>query len=67
MIEKIKAIILDFQEAPLETGVPRRLRIETISGKAAICIGVRRSGKSTYMFQIMERLLAGGGGLSRMV
>lgn len=60
MIEKIKAIILDFQEAQLETGVPRRLRIETVSGKVAVCIGVRRSGKSTYMFQIMERLLSGG-------
>jgi len=60
MIEKIKAIILDFQEAQLETGVPRRLRIETVSGKVAVCIGVRRSGKTTYMFQIMERLLAGG-------
>ena len=60
MIEKIKAIILDFQEAQLETGVPRHLRIETVSGKVAVCIGVRRSGKTTYMFQIMERLLAGG-------
>ncbi len=60
MIETIKSIILDSQEAQLETGVPRRLRIETVSGKATVCIGVRRSGKSTYMFQIMEHLLAGG-------
>ena len=47
MIETIKSIILDFQESRLETGVPRRLRIETVPGKAAVCIGVRRSGKST--------------------
>jgi predicted AAA+ superfamily ATPase len=40
--------------------VPRHLRIEAVSGKVAVCIGVRRSGKTTYMFQIMERLLAGG-------
>jgi predicted AAA+ superfamily ATPase len=60
MINTIKSIVLDFQEARLETGVPRRLRIETIRGKAAVCIGVRRSGKSTYMFQMMKRLLAGG-------
>ena len=60
MIETLKSILLDFQEVRLETGVPRRLHIETVSGKATVCIGVRRSGKSTYMFQIMERLLASG-------
>ncbi|MBI4755879.1 MAG: ATP-binding protein [Betaproteobacteria bacterium] len=60
MIETIKSLILDFQEARADTGVPRRLRMETVPGKAAVLIGVRRSGKSTYMFQVMERLLAGG-------
>lgn len=60
MIETIKAIILDFQEISLETGVPRRVQIESISGKATICIGVRRSGKSTYMFQVIQRLLDSG-------
>lgn len=60
MKEYIKYIILDFQETRLETGVPRRLRIETIQGKATVCIGVRRSGKSTYMFQIIQRLLDSG-------
>jgi hypothetical protein len=60
MIETIKAIILDFQEISLETGVPRRVRIESIPGKATVCIGVRRSGKSTYMFQVIQRLLDSG-------
>jgi len=60
MIETIKAIILDCQEMRMETGVPRRLRIETVRGKAAVCIGVRRGGKSTYMFQIIQRLLNNG-------
>lgn len=60
MIETIKSIILDFQEAGLETGVPRRLRIEVVSGKATVCIGVRRGGKSTYLFQVIQRLLDGG-------
>lgn len=60
MIEIIKSIILDFQEVTLETGVPRRLRVETVSGKATVCIGVRRSGKSTYLFQMMDRLLKEG-------
>ena len=60
MIETLKPIILDFQEVELETGVPRRLKIEEVSGKATVCIGVRRSGKSTYMFQVIQRLLDGG-------
>ncbi|MGB3976199.1 MAG: AAA family ATPase [bacterium] len=60
MIETIKSIILDFQELQQETGVPRRLHIETMRGKATVCIGVRRSGKSTYMFQIIQRLLNSG-------
>ena len=60
MIDTIKSIILDFQEARLETGVPRRLRIEAVHGKAAVCIGVRRSGKSTYMFQVIQQLMDSG-------
>jgi len=60
MIETIKSIILDFQESQLETGVTRRLHMETVHGKAAVCIGVRRSGKSTYLFQVIQRLLDEG-------
>jgi predicted AAA+ superfamily ATPase len=60
MIETIKSIILDFQENQIEIGIPRRLHIETVHGKATICIGVRRSGKSTYLFQIIQRLLDSG-------
>jgi len=58
--EIIKTIILDFQEVSLKTGVPRRLKAERIPGKATVCIGVRRCGKSTYLFQVMDRLLNGG-------
>jgi predicted AAA+ superfamily ATPase len=60
MKETIKSLILDWQESPLETGVPRRQRVEAVRGKATVCIGVRRSGKSTYMFQIIQRLLDSG-------
>jgi predicted AAA+ superfamily ATPase len=60
MLETLRTIILDFQEIKLETGVPRHLQIESVPGKAAVCIGVRRSGKSTYLFQVMQRLLDSG-------
>lgn len=57
MLDTLKSLILDFQEAPLETGVPRRMALQAVPRKASVCIGVRRSGKSTFMFQIMQRLL----------
>lgn len=67
MLETIKSIILDFQETLLDTGVPRRTQIEAVQGKAAICIGVRRSGKSTYMFQVVQRLLDSGVSLQNIL
>lgn len=60
MLETLKSILLDFQEVQLETGVPRRMRLEPVRGKAAVCIGVRRSGKSTYLYQLIQRLIDGG-------
>lgn len=60
MIEIIKEIILDFQEFELETGVARRVDAVSVPGKATVCIGVRRGGKSTFMFQLMQRLLDHG-------
>jgi len=60
MLKIIKSIIVDFQESELVTGVPRSLTVQSIPDKATVCIGVRRSGKSTYMFQIMQRLLDKG-------
>jgi hypothetical protein len=60
MIEILKSIILDFQEVKLETGVPRRLKLRAVPGKATVCIGVRRSGKSTYLFQVIKRLMDEG-------
>ena len=60
MLDTLRTLILDSQESQLDTGVPRRLDIQTVSGKATVCMGVRRSGKSTYMLQIIKRLLDSG-------
>ncbi len=60
MIDLLKEIILDFQDFELVTGVPRRVNVKPIARKATVCIGVRRSGKSTFMFQLMQRLLDRG-------
>jgi predicted AAA+ superfamily ATPase len=56
VIDILKEIILDFQKIDLPTGITRRVKITPVSGKATVCIGVRRSGKSTFMFQLMQRL-----------
>jgi uncharacterized protein len=60
MRDLLKEIILDAQEMDLPTGVPRRVAVAPVPGKATVCIGVRRSGKSTFLFQIMQKLLASG-------
>ena len=56
MSEALKEIILDSQETDWPTGTPRRLEVSTLPGKATICIGPRRSGKSTFLFQLIRRL-----------
>lgn len=56
----IKALLLDFLEMPLNTGSARELQIEPVLGKVTVCVGVRRCGKSTYLFQIMQSLLDNG-------
>ncbi len=60
MSEPLKALILDFQSTELVTGFPRELQIEQLPGKATVVIGVRRSGKSTYLYQKVDALLRGG-------
>ena len=60
MKQVLQEIMLDFQELQLETGTSRRLKLEMVPGKASVCIGVRRCGKSTYLFQIMEQLQKDG-------
>ncbi len=60
MIDLLTEIILDFQEIDLPTGVPRRVQVSPLPGKATVCIGVRRSGKSTFLFQLMKKLRDSG-------
>jgi predicted AAA+ superfamily ATPase len=60
VINILKEMILDFQDIVLSTGVPRRVDVSPVPGKATVCIGVRRGGKSTFMFQLMQRLQNSG-------
>ena len=60
MLDTLQEIILNGQEAEYDAGVPRRIDMRSVSNKATVCMGVRRSGKSTLMFQVVRCLLKGG-------
>jgi len=60
MIELLKEIILDFQDTVLDTGIPRHFQYKPVKGKAFVCIGVRRCGKSTLLYQIIKKIEAQG-------
>ncbi len=60
MIGTIKQLIIDFQEMQIQSGIPRKLKLQFAAGKATALIGVRRSGKSTFLLQEIEKLLEKG-------
>lgn len=54
MIDVLKEILLDGLERQPFFGVNRRVDFTALPGKATVCMGVRRSGNSTFMHQWME-------------
>lgn len=60
MLDLLKEIILDSQEKTFFTGVKRNIEIETVTAKASILMGVRRSGKSTFLHQILKKIKDSG-------
>jgi predicted AAA+ superfamily ATPase len=53
-------IVAESREALLPQLTPRRIAVPDLPNKAAVLIGMRRSGKTYLMYQEMQRLLAGG-------
>ena len=60
VVDILKEMILDFQQHRPTAGVPRQLAYKTMRGKALVCIGVRRCGKSTLLNQIVGTYLGQG-------
>jgi len=60
MKELLKELILDAQNTTFFTGTPRRLKVTPVQNKATVIIGVRRSGKSTLLNQILNHWLSVG-------
>ncbi len=56
LLDVLKEMITDFHETVPPESLPRRIDTHHIPGKASIYIGVRRAGKSTLMYQIMQQL-----------
>lgn len=51
-----KKIITDFHEKKMPPTLPRDVRIPFDSGKIVSVIGVRRSGKTSLLYQLIEKL-----------
>ena len=60
MLQLLKEMILDAQACALFTGTHRQLEVATVDHKATILIGVRRCGKSTWLNQVIDRLISEG-------
>jgi uncharacterized protein len=53
-------LIAEFQERSLPDSTPRTLSVPQIARKAAVVIGMRRTGKTFLMYQQIQRLLVSG-------
>ena len=60
MLALLKTMILDFQAQTQDLGVPRHVAHYALKGKANVYMGVRRSGKSTFLYQIQQKLISQG-------
>jgi len=65
--ELLKLIIRDFQVSPLPKLNRRALEVPLDTGKIVTLIGVRRSGKTSYLFNLIEELLSRGVPMTRIL
>lgn len=56
----LSELILDSQESTFAESTQRALSLTALPGKASVCIGVRRCGKSTLLMQRAQSLVAQG-------
>src|SRR5436305_8864191 len=58
--ELIDRLIADFQERDLPRVTPRDVSLPGLPGKADVVIGMRRSGKTWFLYQQIEERMASG-------
>lgn len=56
----LEQLIVDYHERPLPTPTHREMELPTLSGKIDTVIGMRRTGKTWFLFQTMQRYLEQG-------
>lgn len=57
---QLKEIIADFHDKPLPEVTPRSSWFEMVPHKIAAVVGVRRAGKTYFLYQIIKSLIEGG-------
>lgn len=60
MQDILETIIAEFRERPLPKPVPRDIELPSLPGRAPAIIGMRRSGKTWFMFQHIQDILKSG-------
>lgn len=60
-------LIADFGERPMPALTRRALELPRLPGKANVMLGMRRSGKTYFLFQLIEQLEAQGVGRDRLL
>jgi predicted AAA+ superfamily ATPase len=65
--EQLKYIYTEAEGRSLPRLIPREVEVPLGSGKVVVLTGIRRSGKTSLLYEAMGRLLAGGIGRERIV
>jgi uncharacterized protein len=65
--ELIDELIADFAERELPPVTPRRLELPGLPGKADVIVGMRRSGKTYFLYQQIHERAAAGIGRDRVL
>lgn len=60
LADQIKEIIADFHQRPLPKVTSRNMLFEIVPHKIMAVTGVRRAGKTYFLYQIMQSLIEGG-------
>lgn len=60
LTDQIKEIIADFHQRPLPKVTPRNIFFQIVPHKITTVTGVRRAGKTYFLYQIMESLIKEG-------
>jgi len=67
MKEAVEELVADFERRRLPEVTPRHLRMPRLPGKIDVIVGMRRSGKTSYLFQELRSHEASGVGRDRLL